>query len=137
MTTSSLHHLALTSARFAQSKRFYDELLPLLGYELHIDESDFAAWSGTDPEILLYSATPEQASHAHSTYDPGIHHLAFRAASRAVVDAAFNVAMKHGLLTLDTPQVFAQYRPDYYATFFNDLDGIKLEVVYLTTRQHQ
>jgi glyoxylase I family protein len=132
MTTSSLHHLALTSAHFEQAKRFYGELLPLLGYESHIEDSDFAAWTGPDPEILLYTAKKEQATRTHATYDPGIHHLAFRAPSREVVDAAFALAVKHGASILEEPRKFTQYRPDYYATFFLDLDGVKLEFVHLT-----
>lgn len=134
MATCSIHHLALTSASFDRAKRFYGELLALLGYEVHINDIDIAAWVGPEPEILLYPARTEQTSQTHRTYDPGIHHVAFFAASREIVDAAHSIAVTYGVQVLDEPKCFVQYRADYYATFFHDLDGIKLEFVNLDTQ---
>ena len=50
--------------------------------------------------------------------------------SREVVDRAHAVAAAAGAEILDPPQEF-DYEPGYYATFFRDPDGFKLEVVHV------
>jgi len=46
-------------------------------------------------------------------------------------DSAFEIATRLRVLVLERPKIFSQYNPDYYATFFNDPDGIKLEVMHI------
>jgi catechol 2,3-dioxygenase-like lactoylglutathione lyase family enzyme len=61
-------------------------------------------------------------------YAPGLHHLAFAVEAREDVDAAHSAAVRAGAEILHAPRVFPQYRLDYYATFFLDPDGFRLEV---------
>jgi catechol 2,3-dioxygenase-like lactoylglutathione lyase family enzyme len=61
-------------------------------------------------------------------YAPGLHHLALAVESRADVDAAHAAAEQAGAEILHAPRLFPQYRADYYATFFLDPDGFRLEV---------
>jgi len=131
MSKPSIHHLALTSSALERAREFYGELLGLLGYHLHIDDPEILAWSGPDPEILIYPAREDQKGRDHRLYDPGIHHIAFRVDSRAAVDSAFEIATRLRVLVLESPKTFSQYHPDYYATFFHDPDGIKLEVMHI------
>lgn len=81
-----LHHLALTASGLNRSLPFYDAVLSCLGYTRTLTRNQLAAWEGPHPEILLYQAKAGQEGAAHTTYDPGIHHIAFRAETRAVVD---------------------------------------------------
>ncbi len=48
--------------------------------------------------------------------------------TRADVDAAHAAAVAAGAEVLHAPRVFPQYRADYYATFFLDPDGFRIEV---------
>ena len=61
-------------------------------------------------------------------YAPGLHHLALAVESRTDVDAAHAAAEQAGVEILHAPRLFPQYRADYYATFFLDPDGFRLEV---------
>jgi catechol 2,3-dioxygenase-like lactoylglutathione lyase family enzyme len=60
---------------------------------------------------------------------PLYHHLTFEASSPGV-DERFRWAREQGLEIENEPQEWP-YVPGYYATFFHDPDGIKLEVVYV------
>ena len=61
-------------------------------------------------------------------YAPGLHHVAFHVESRADVDAAYAAAVAEGAEILHAPRLWPQYRENYYATFFLDPDGFRLEV---------
>jgi glyoxylase I family protein len=61
-------------------------------------------------------------------YAPGFHHLAFAVETRADVDTAHANAVAAGAVVLHAPQAWPRYHPDYYATFFLDPDGFRLEV---------
>ncbi len=61
-------------------------------------------------------------------YAPGLHHLAFALESREEVDAVHAAAAAAGGEILHAPRLWSQYHPEYYATFFLDPDGFRLEV---------
>jgi catechol 2,3-dioxygenase-like lactoylglutathione lyase family enzyme len=61
-------------------------------------------------------------------YAPGLHHLALAAESRADVDAAHAAACAAGAEILHPPRLWPQYHPEYYAAFFRDPDGFRIEV---------
>ncbi len=61
-------------------------------------------------------------------YAPGLHHIAFAVGSRSDVDAAHAAAAVSGATVLHEPREWPQYRSDYYATFFLDPDGLRIEV---------
>ena len=61
-------------------------------------------------------------------YAPGFHHLALAVESRADVDAAHAAAIDAGADVLHPPKLWPQYHPEFYATFFRDPDGFRIEV---------
>lgn len=61
-------------------------------------------------------------------YAPGLHHLALAVDSHADVDAAHAAAVAAGAEILHAPRPWPQYHRDYYATFFLDPDGFRVEV---------
>ncbi|HXR12649.1 MAG TPA: VOC family protein [Gaiellaceae bacterium] len=61
-------------------------------------------------------------------YAPGLHHLALAVESAADVDAAHATAVGAGAEVLHAPRLWPQYHPGYYATFFLDPDGFRIEV---------
>jgi glyoxylase I family protein len=124
-----IHHLALTAADPAASAPFYDTLLGLFGYRRTIDAESLKAWEGPDFELILYRAKPELRDRAHTLYQPGFHHLALQAENRAQVDAAHEAVKAVGAVILDAPREYPNYPGDYYAVFFLDPDGLKLEVM--------
>jgi catechol 2,3-dioxygenase-like lactoylglutathione lyase family enzyme len=61
-------------------------------------------------------------------YAPGLHHVALAVESRADVDAAHAAAVGAGAEVLHRPQAWPQYHSQYYATFFLDPNGFRIEV---------
>ena len=134
MRSTGVHHIDLVVSAIGRSLPFYTELLSPLGFHRVSEvegERGETIWyvSGPGTSIGLREATTD----SHGPYDRyriGLHHLAFEAASRAQVDdrAAWvrtqNVEMESG------PQEYT-YQPGYYATFFYDPDGLKLEIVHV------
>jgi catechol 2,3-dioxygenase-like lactoylglutathione lyase family enzyme len=120
-----LDHLRLTVTDVAAAYRLYDPVLRCLGFEEVEREDDGVAWGRGDQWLIL---TPASRDVRHDPAAPGLHHVAFAAENRAVVDRAHELAVAAGAEILDPPQLF-DYEPNYYATFFRDPDGFKLEVV--------
>ena len=67
---------------------------------------------------------------AFDRYRVGLHHLALRAARRQDVDGFHAWLVGEGLPVLDPPAEYPQYGEGYYAVFFADPDGLKLELVH-------
>jgi catechol 2,3-dioxygenase-like lactoylglutathione lyase family enzyme len=97
-----------------------------------------AAWFIRYPEggffgIEVRPARSESQEKEHDRYAPGLHHLAFHAESRSVVDRVHDRVCASGGRVLDPPADYSGdegYSEGYYAVFFADPDGVKLEVVY-------
>ena len=128
-------HVDLTVSELARSVEFYDRVLGRLGYRRR-DEVGAGApcWGVSDPDggcfnIALKASRPERREERHDRYAPGLHHLAFHANSREDVDAFHDFLVSLGVSILDPPAEYS-YTPGYYAVFFSDPDGLKLEVVF-------
>jgi catechol 2,3-dioxygenase-like lactoylglutathione lyase family enzyme len=68
------------------------------------------------------------AGQALDLYAPGLHHFALAVESREDVDGVHARAAAAGAEILHAPRLWPQYHPEYYATFFLDPDGFRLEV---------
>ena len=132
----SLNHLRLSVRDPAASEAFYDPLLSLLGY-IQIPRHDGGvAWERRDPAagaqwlILTPVAAEHRDAAPHDLTAPGLHHLALNAADRRQVDRVHELLIALGADVLDAPAEY-DYNPGYYAVFFRDPDGFKLEVVHI------
>ena len=67
---------------------------------------------------------------AHNRFRPGLHHVAWTAKSRKDVDTLHRKLVDFGATILDAPNDYPAYGKGYYAVFFADPDGLKLEYVY-------
>jgi glyoxylase I family protein len=135
MIRGSLSHIDLTVTDLASSVDFYDSVLGRLGYR-RLDDVGAGApcWGISDTgggffTIALKPARPESNLPVHDRYAPGLHHLAFHADRREDVDQFHEFLLEIGATVLDPPAEY-DYTPGYYAVFFADPDGIKLEVVF-------
>ena len=123
----AIHHIDITVRELGRSTAFYDRLLPLLGFRRSTDAPEGPCWAGAGLEVGLQ---PARSGAAHDRYAPGLHHLAFTASSRAAVDALHERLVRLGIAVLDPPAEYPHYGAGYYAVFFADPDGIKLEYVF-------
>jgi len=128
------HHFDLNVSDLAASKAIYGPVLGFLGYRMVKNDAAGCEWDlpgdGRGAALGLKLCDPALASLAHHRYAPGLHHLAWRASSRDDVDALHDLLIARGIPVLDPPAHYPQYSGDYYAVFFEDPDGIKLEFVH-------
>lgn len=128
-----VHHIDLTVSDVARSCVFYDAVLGFLGYRRSDDSPNGHDWdrTGDGPfhSIGIVQARGDGADRVHDRYSPGLHHLAWTAESREDVDELHTLLQEIGAAVFDTPADYPQYGPHYYAVFFADPDGLKLEFV--------
>jgi glyoxylase I family protein len=132
----AIDHLDLVVSDVEASLAFYRGLLRPLGY---VREGVIAGERGERVTYLnrvarggsLSLRQCQSSAHAvpYERYAIGVHHIAFSAASRAVVDERFQWLSAQGTKIESSPREY-DYGPGYYAGFFYDPDGIKLEIVH-------
>ncbi len=131
-----IDHVYVTVRELARSTEFYDRVMTVLGYRR--GESVI----GGDPHVHYYnrqfgfSLRPARSDRAHDPYAPGLHHFCFRVVDEAAVDRAAKELRNAGVEVTD-PRIYAEYDNDYYATFFEDPDGIRLEITNFRHRRRQ
>lgn len=131
-----INHLDLTVSDLERSVPFYDRILGHLGFRRIEGEGD-PAWfqryaGGGYFGIALRLAPAATRAQRHDRWVPGLHHVAFHAESREDVDRTYQVLQSMVAEILDPPAEYKgpAYSSGYYAVFFADPDGLKLEVVY-------
>jgi catechol 2,3-dioxygenase-like lactoylglutathione lyase family enzyme len=141
-----LSHIDISVGYPEKSIPFYAALLESLGYRRwRVPNPDFegpnparAAWGMRYPDgstfgIEVRPARGDSRDRRYDRYEPGPHHIAFHAASREVVDRVHDAMLAAGATVLDPPIDYSghpAYGEGYYAAFYADPDGVKLEVVY-------
>jgi len=131
-----VHHIDLTVTDKERSRTFYDAVLGFLGYRRSADYDHGSDWDregGPFHSIGIIEAHGPGAARTHDRYAPGLHHLAWTAGSRDDVDALHDLLRSIGATILDAPADYPRYGPTYYAVFFADPDGLKLEFVFGAT----
>ena len=136
MTRPLLAHVDLCVTNLDRSLPFYTELLERVGGTTDstvIGErgETIHYLSGTDLRGSVGLRLRQSDAHAvpYDRYAVGVHHIALRAGSRAEVDAVAQWLRERDA-TIESGPAEYDYSPGYYAVFFYDPDGVKLEVVH-------
>jgi glyoxylase I family protein len=137
MGRGSLNHLALVASDLEPSADFYNDLLGFMGYtRVEVPEATqqlmktrLRAWTSAEGSVTLRPAKPESAAKPHDRNAPGLNHIAFNAESRAAVDELHALLKRIGARVLDPPAEYP-YFPGYYAVYFTDPDGVKIEFAH-------
>ena len=132
----AIDHLDLVVTSLEQSLDFYRGLLEPLGYvrtsEIEGERGErvvYVGRVGEAGEVSLREAQSDAPAVPYDRYGIGLHHLAFTATERAVVDERAAWLRERGAEIESGPEEY-DYSPGYYAVFFYDPDGIKLEIVH-------
>lgn len=124
-----IDHVYLTVRDVAASEAFYDAVLgAVLGFrrsEFTLAGARHVQYYNRQLGIVLRSA--RAGTSAHDPGLPGLHHLCLRVAESADVARAARELAARGIAA-SPPRLYPEYAPDYYATFFTDPDGIRLEI---------
>jgi glyoxylase I family protein len=128
-----LHHIDLTVTDVARARSVYATFFEHVGFTLKSEGEEWAGWGALGkryPCVTLLKAKGPNAHRSHDRYSSGVHHLALRAKSRADVDELHVKLVEAGVAILDAPAEYPGYGLGYYAVFFADPDGLKLEYVF-------
>ena len=123
-----IDHIYLSVSNLATAEQFYDSVLAGV---LEFSKSKFEL--NGEPHIQYFNQDfgvvlrPARIISTHQPYSPGLHHICLRVDSPADVEAAATKLRAIGIAATAASQ-FPEYAPDYFATFFEDPDGIRIEV---------
>jgi catechol 2,3-dioxygenase-like lactoylglutathione lyase family enzyme len=120
-----IDHLVISVGDFARSKAFYGKVLGFLGFKLESSYPDMAGWSNGKTLFWIAAADAQGKKHKYRKGDIGFHHYAFELASRKDVDDLGAFLAKNRMNVVDPPGEY--YGRSYYAVYFTDPDGMKLE----------
>jgi len=123
-----IDHIYLAVASMERSEKFYDAAMEMLGFKKNtfVNEGDrHIQYFNRHFGFVLRPARAE--SPGHNPLAPGLHHFCFRVEDAATVDRIAGQFAERGI-ECSKPQLYPEYAPDYYAVFFADPDGIRLEV---------
>ena len=117
-------HIDLRVKNRARAQEFYSKILPAIGFTLDKSADEWGAFevdgAGQPSEFFGFT---EDTNHR-----PNETRIAFWAHTRQQVDSVAKVVREAGGQNLEGPQICPEYSPGYYALFFEDPDGNKLEV---------
>jgi catechol 2,3-dioxygenase-like lactoylglutathione lyase family enzyme len=132
-----IDHVYFSVRELAASERFYDALLvgalghvkarAPIGGDLHVHYTN---------RHFSIALRPARGGAAHDSYAPGLHHLCFRVEDAVAVDRVAAALAAAGVAA-SPPRLFPEYAPDYYATFFADPDGLRLEVTNFRSERRE
>jgi catechol 2,3-dioxygenase-like lactoylglutathione lyase family enzyme len=124
-----IDHVFVAVREMERSEGFYDRVMAVLGFRKGRGPLS------RDPHVfyhnrqLAYAPRPaSEGSPDHAPYAPGLNHLCFRVVGEETVDRAARELTEAGV-EATKPRYYPEYGPDYYATFFEAPDGMRLEVM--------
>ena len=122
-----MHHVDVHVSDAVASRRFFDAIMPLVGYEPRVDSSsEFAYWCAERRPAIAFTLDADRSG-------SGSMRIAFAVPTSADVDRAAAAAAHHGARNIEGPGIHPEYGDEYYAVFFEDLDGNKFEVCLADT----
>jgi hypothetical protein len=124
MRETLFDHVDLRTGNLALVRPLYDALMLAMGYaDLHVDEDSIGYHkeneSGEDGFVWLVE---EREHRSNGT------RIAFGGRDRADVDRLSSIAKDAGARAFEPARLITEYGPHYYASFFEDAEGNKLEI---------
>lgn len=120
-----IDHLGIDVSDLDRSRAFYEAALKPLGYAVTAEVTNDAGG-----RVVMFGVGGEPDFVIAEDQAPGVGtHVAFRAESRAAVDAFHTAALAAGGRDNGAPGLRPQYGPTYYAAFVLDPDGLNIEAV--------
>ena len=116
-----IDHISIRVSDYQKSKAFYSKLFEFLGFEISDEYPGTIGWTNGKTRYWIAGA---EGRKKYKIGDVGLHHYAFQLRSRRDVDALQAYLEKEKARIVDPAD---EYYDDYYAVFFLDPDGIKLE----------
>ena len=122
---TGIDHLVVRVGDYARSRAFYGRLFKFLGFEISDEYEDAIGWTNGKTRFWIGPADAAGRKRPYRAGDVGFHHYAFQLRSRKDVDELQAFLSEELKATIVDPA--GEYYDDYYAVFFLDPDGLKLE----------
>lgn len=133
---TGIDHIYISVSDMERSEKYYDAVMGILGFR----KSRFQI--NGDPHIQYYNRhfgyvlRPSRNAVPHDPYAPGLHHFCLKVESEQdVKEAAAKLRQQN--IEISEPKLYAEYAPDYFAVFFSDPDGIRLEITNYRQERRQ
>jgi catechol 2,3-dioxygenase-like lactoylglutathione lyase family enzyme len=123
MSKRLFDHIDLRVKNRDAAEKFYAQVLPAIGFTVDKSGKQWGLFEAEGRKAVEFFCFEEEADHR-----PNSNRIAFWAESREAVDKVAEVVRKAGGKNLEGPELCVEYSPGYYAVFFEDPDGNKLEV---------
>lgn len=122
--TRYLDHIDLRVSDLKRAHKFYSKLLPALGFVCDRSRGRWGIFyaAGGDMPEAFFGFTQNRRHRPNDT------RIAFWADTRAEVDWLAKLVRKIGAENVEAPALYPNYGRGYYACFFEDPDGNKLEI---------
>ncbi|MGV1035280.1 MAG: VOC family protein [Microbacteriaceae bacterium] len=123
-------HIGITVDDVASAIAQFDPVLTALGYVRHGEPGGEVSWDReNETEILIYPARePGTGPHRHGRV--GWQHLSFAVDSPTEVDRMHAIAVAAGWVIVREPKLYPRFNENYYASFVEDANGIRIEFRY-------
>ncbi|MGV0740990.1 VOC family protein [Mycolicibacterium sp. XJ870] len=139
MRWRGVSHVEFAVLDYDDSIAFYDAMFGWLGYSafstLDMEYQSIYYMTRFDNPHSYIGIQPAHTGNklAHTDQAVGINHIALWARSRTEVDRFHrDFLIKRDLPVTDEPKEYPQYRPGYYAVFFDDpINGIHWELAWM------
>ena len=122
-------HITLTVKDFEKSKEFYKKLFAdYLGGSIALDSQYVFGIKFSNN--FLFEVTPEHSEFIDSKfnrYQVGLNHFALDLGNKQNIDNIYQKLLELEVEILDAPTAYPDYAKGYYAVFFQDLNGFKME----------
>jgi catechol 2,3-dioxygenase-like lactoylglutathione lyase family enzyme len=116
-------HIDLRVHDLRGADAFYRELLPALGFPSRTASDDWVCYEAEEGGPSRFIALIEDREHR-----PGATRIAFWKEDRAELKALGPLLHRIGAQRIEGPEDCPEYSPTYYAVFFEDPSGNRLEV---------
>jgi catechol 2,3-dioxygenase-like lactoylglutathione lyase family enzyme len=114
-------HISIRVSDYEKSKAFYSKLFTFLGFEISDEYPGTIGWTNGKTRYWIAEA---EGRKQYKIGDVGFHHYAFQLRNRRDVDELQAWLEEESVKIVDPA---GEYYEDYYAVFFLDPDGLKLE----------
>jgi catechol 2,3-dioxygenase-like lactoylglutathione lyase family enzyme len=134
---NGIAHIQLTVRDPDRCLPFWEKLCHFLQMQTLVKGDDIVYCIGSRTGILVRAAPREKRGVAFDQDRSGLHHLCFRARSRADVDAIHRFLVDElRARIVHPPEDGSQFAPGYYSVLFEDPDGIRVEVTHVPGKGH-
>lgn len=126
MKKNPFQHIDLRVNDIDEAWEFYRQILPPIGFEQSWKGENFRGFDahGTLPDQAWFGFTEDKKHHANAN------RISFWAESRARVDELAKILKDAGARNISGPRACPEYSRTYYAVFFEDPCGNRLEVCF-------